>query len=146
MADTSGVTPVPASAPRILIVEDDAELLHLIYSVLPPETSVVSEPDGIAGVNTFRQAIDVGAPFTTVCLDVVMPGMDGGRALRAMRRYESAHCAPSKRARIVMMTTAREREIVQKAVAAGADDYLVKPFTPEELLQRLRLDPLARSA
>lgn len=137
---------IPHRRPRILIVEDDGDLLNLISAVLPADAYVDAERDGIAGVAAFRQALLSGAPFDTVCLDLLMPGMDGMRALRAIRRLEADHGQHFECARIVMMSSARERTTVQTALASGADDYLVKPFTLDELLQRLRLDRFREAA
>jgi len=133
-----------ASAPRILIAEDDRDLAQLLCSLLPAEARVVVEHDGIAAVNSVRNALRDGAHFDLLCLDLNLPGMDGARVLRAVRRLEAEFARPGlEPMRIVMMTTSRERATVRAALAAGVNDYLVKPFSPEEFLQRLQLERLS---
>jgi two-component system chemotaxis response regulator CheY len=132
--------------PRILIVDDDGDLLGLITAVLPSDAYIIAERDGIGGVSAFRQALLAGAPFNTVCMDLKMPGMDGVRALRAIRRVEGDYGQRFEHARIVMMSASRDRSTVQMALLAGADDYLGKPFTLDELLLRLRLDRFREAA
>lgn len=130
------------TGPRVLIVEDDPAMTELLCAVLAPFCDVRIEPDGLAGLDAFRRALLLGRPYELVCLDLHMPGMDGRRALRAMRRLEATHAhehEPRHRTRIVMMTSERDRESVVNALAAGVDSYIVKPFLPTELLARLGL-------
>lgn len=115
-------------------------MTDLLYALLAPFCEVHVEHDGFAALSAFRRALFVRKPFELVCLDLLMPGMDGRRTLRAMRRLEMANIGGvERRARMVMMTTQRERELVLEAVDAGVNDYLIKPFEPTTLLARLGL-------
>ena len=115
-------------------------MTELLCAVLAPFCDVRIESDGLAGLAAFRGALLLGRPYELVCLDLHMPGMDGRRALRAMRRLEATHAhEPRHRTRIVMMTAESDRESVVNALAAGVDSYIVKPFLPTELLARLGL-------
>lgn len=136
---TDAVPASPARA-RVLVVEDDDALAELIATVLEPMAEVRRVRDGIAGLDALRSAVEVGRPFDAVCLDVLMPGMDGLRVLRALRRHE-ATLPPGQRpgTRVLIMTTQSSRDAVLKAAAEGVDGFLLKPFTPEELVRRLGL-------
>lgn len=65
--------------------------------------------------------------FDGVLLDVSMPGLDGLHTLEALRKVDP-------QARVAMLTSYREREVVQQAIQLGARDYVVKPFDPARLL------------
>ncbi len=113
---------------RILIVEDEAHLAQgLLFNLQAEGHEAVVVADGEAAVELLlKQSV----PFDAVVLDVMLPGMDGfavARALRAAQNYTP-----------VLMLTARGRpEDVLEGFAAGADDYLPKPFELSILLARL---------
>jgi two-component system, OmpR family, response regulator MprA len=114
----------PAS---ILVVDDDAPIRRMLERTLAAEGfEVSSSGDGGAGV----AAVERSAPDAIV-LDVAMPGLDGLAVCRRLR-------AKGLGTPILLLTA---RDAVPDRVAgleAGADDYLVKPFAPEELVARLR--------
>jgi two-component system chemotaxis response regulator CheY len=123
---------------RILLVDDDPDMLALVAHHLAPLGEVVSCDDGLGAIETFRRALEDGVPFQLVCLDLRMQGVTGQQVLLAVRRHEQAARVPSTaRARILMTTAVAERAHVQRAAAAGVDGYLLKPFTREELLARI---------
>jgi len=81
--------------------------------------------DGTSGV---RMAAE--EPPDLILCDVRMPGMDGYRTLAAIREVPSLATTP-----FIFLTAATEKSDVRRGMARGADDYLTKPFTPEELLE-----------
>jgi DNA-binding response OmpR family regulator len=114
---------------RALIVEDDADIAELIDHYLRREgwtTETVS--DGRVALQRARaQAYDV------VLLDVELPGEDGFAVLEKLRREKSTRDLP------IVMITARGLESDRvSGLELGADDYVVKPFSPKELLARVR--------
>ena len=111
---------------RILVVDDDPHMLTMMRRVLEVEGYAVAlAPDGDAALEVLRSQ-----PVDLVILDVMLPGRDGFDVCRTVRR-ESA--VP------VLMLTARD-EATNKVTGldSGADDYVVKPFNPDELLARVR--------
>ncbi len=113
---------------RILIVEDEAHLAQgLLFNLQAEGHEAVVVGDGESAVDLLLQQ---SALFDAVVLDVMLPGMDGFAVARAMRAAENY--TP------VLMLTARGRpEDVLEGFAAGADDYLPKPFELSILLARL---------
>jgi DNA-binding response OmpR family regulator len=115
-----------AMASRVLLIDDDARLPDLLRSYLEQNGVALSHaPDGARGLVMLEQ----GA-YDAVLLDVMMPGMDG---LEVCKRIRSKSSVP------VIMLTARGDETDRVVgLELGADDYVGKPFSPRELLARLR--------
>jgi two-component system chemotaxis response regulator CheY len=131
--------PIAADDPvRILVVDDDPAMCTLLESLLSRLGQVEVAASGFDGITRFRNACETGRPFRLVCLDILMPGMDGHRTLAALRRMEWSSPTPGLGAQILMLTAVNDRAAVQRAVAAGCDGYLVKPFTGDEVLRKLQ--------
>ena len=111
---------------RGLVVEDEVELAHLLRSYLARdgfEVTVVHD-----GREAVRQARDVDPDV--IVLDLGLPGIDGIEVCRQVRTFSDAY---------VVMVTARSEEVdTLVGLSVGADDYLVKPFSPRELMARIR--------
>lgn len=116
---------------RILIVEDDEHIAHLLRFMLQRHGfDVTSAPDGQAGM----VAIDsMEAPPALVLLDVMLPFIDGFELVAAIRARAGWHEVP-----IVMLTAKAMEQDIVRALDAGANDYVVKPFQPNELMARVR--------
>jgi DNA-binding response OmpR family regulator len=117
--------PVPMAS-RVLLIDDDARLPELLQSYLQQNgVTLAHAPDGPRGL----ALLDQGA-WDAVLLDVMMPGMDG---LEVCRRIRARSTVP------VIMLTARGDETDRVVgLELGADDYVAKPFSPRELLARLK--------
>ena len=114
---------------NILIIDDDEELFSLLADYLHDEGfACLPAPDAATGL---AQAGQNGVD--AVVLDVMLPGMNGFEVLRRLRANEATRDLP------VLMLTARGEEIDRVVgLEMGADDYLGKPFSPRELVARLR--------
>ena len=112
---------------RVLLIDDDARLAELLDGYLKPQgVALVHAGGGQAGL-----AALAGGGFDAVLLDVMMPGLDGLAVLRRLR--DAGHRIP------VIMLTARGDEADRVVgLELGADDYVAKPFSPRELLARIR--------
>src|SRR5215208_1017529 len=111
---------------RALIVEDEKNLVGLLRKYLEREGFEVDEAlDGHTALDVARRSEP-----DVVVLDWMLPGLDGMEVLRELRRFSDAY---------VIMLTAREGEVDRiVGLSTGADDYLVKPFSPGELVARIR--------
>ena len=111
---------------RVLCIDDDHRLFELLASYFAPNGgTLVHAADGAKGLAALDRAV-----FDAVLLDVMMPGMDG---LEVCRRIRQTRQVP------VIMLTARGDEADRVVgLELGADDYVPKPFSPRELLARLR--------
>ncbi len=110
----------------IMVVEDEAALAGVVRDYLTREDyRVLTVGDGLAALDLARtRQPDV------VILDVMLPGLDGVEVCRRLRQFSDAY---------VLMLTARAEEIdTIVGLSAGADDYLTKPFSPRELVARIK--------
>jgi two-component system, OmpR family, response regulator MprA len=116
----------PTPTAHILVVDDDPHMLTMMRRVLEVEGyGVAVAPDGDTALDVLRSQ-----PVDLLILDLMLPGRDGFEVCREVRR-ESA--VP------VLMLTARDEATNKVAgLDSGADDYVVKPFNPDELLARVR--------
>jgi DNA-binding response OmpR family regulator len=126
--------PMPAADPSIptapiLVVDDDAKIVRLVRTYLERDGfSVVTAADGPAALD----AIETHAPALVV-LDLMLPELDGRAVIRAVRRDEESGRTP------ILILSARSSTIDRIAgLEDGADDYLPKPFSPAELVLRVK--------
>ena len=123
---TNRVTPVEGR-PRILIADDDTTVISLVRMTLENfGMNCELAPDGRAAIEAVRRS----RPHAAV-LDVNMPGMDGYEVLAAIR----AEGIPT---RVLLLTARQQENDVIRGFSLGADDYVVKPFSPMELVARLK--------
>ncbi|MEL7419989.1 MAG: response regulator transcription factor [Cyanobacteria bacterium J06629_2] len=114
---------------EILIVEDEQEIAQLIEQTLTQESfSCRVANDGLTALDIFKQQQP-----DVVILDIMLPGLDGLEVCTRIRQQ------PYDKDPYIMMLTARGEEIDRViGLSTGADDYLVKPFSPRELVARVR--------
>ena len=115
--------------PAILVVEDDVDILRLItYNLETSGFDVVTAQDGYEALALARRR----AP-DLIILDLMLPGLDGFEVCKELKRSDSTRRIP------VLMLTARAEEVDRiVGLELGADDYVVKPFSPRELILRVR--------
>ena len=125
--------PIPPAAPiperPILVVDDDAKIVRLVRTYLERDGfAVVTAADGPAALD----AIERHRPALVV-LDLMLPELDGRAVIRAVRRDEEAAATP------ILIISARGSTVDRIAgFEDGADDYLPKPFSPAELVLRVK--------
>ncbi|WP_404451739.1 response regulator transcription factor [Virgibacillus necropolis] len=111
---------------KILIVEDDAEIRHLIQLYLEKEYQVIMKDNGKKALEAFK----LDSP-DLILLDILLPGKDGLKVCREIRTFNVD--VP-----IIFLSSRREYEDRIFGLEAGADDYITKPFDPGEILARVR--------
>ena len=111
---------------RILVVDDEPSLINMVQAYLEKEGYTVHTaldgPAGLKAARAFRPDL--------IVLDIMLPGMDGIEVLRRLRQESKVY---------VLMLTAKARETDKiVGLTMGADDYLTKPFSPRELVARVK--------
>ena len=124
---------------KSLVIEDDATSRLVMQEYL----SAFGPCDGVAhgrdALEVFAQAHRDGAPYELVCLDIMMPDMNGHDVLVRLRQYESELDIGGLRGAKVLMTTALgDAKNVMRAFKAQCEGYLVKPVTVEKLTEKLQ--------
>lgn len=116
------------AASRILVCDDDELLVDLLeYRLSARGFEVIVARDGLQAV-----AMADGQKPDAIILDMMMPGLDGNRVLNHLRSNDATAKIP-----VVMLTARKNEQDIVGALELGANDYLVKPFIPEELITRL---------
>jgi two-component system, OmpR family, alkaline phosphatase synthesis response regulator PhoP len=112
--------------PRVVVVDDEAPIRELVRSYLVRDgMEVFTAEDGASALEAIRRL----SPDVVV-LDLMLPGLDGIEVCRQLRTFSDAY---------VVMLTARDEEVDRiVGLSIGADDYMVKPFSPRELVARVR--------
>ncbi len=111
---------------KILIIDDEESILNLVSAYLRPEGyEIQMAMDGRTGLQTAKTFKP-----DLIVLDIMLPGMDGLELLSRLRRESDVY---------VIMLTAKNEEIDKiVGLSVGADDYLTKPFSPRELVARIK--------
>src|SRR5215831_12898090 len=114
---------------NILVVDDEADSLSLLTGVLAAEGYHVRSAD-----SGKLALVSVAAWLPKlILLDIRMPGLDGFEVCRRLKAADQSRCIP-----VIFITAANEVDVRVKGLAAGAVDYITKPFQREELLARVR--------
>jgi DNA-binding response OmpR family regulator len=121
----------PKEKPLALCVEDDSDLVYLLKFILEREGFAVQEAaDGDSAQKWIAAAT---APPALIMLDVMLPHSDGFHLLNVIRAREDWAKVP-----VIMLTARSQERDVVRALDAGASEYIVKPFKPDELRARIK--------
>lgn len=123
---------------KTLIVEDDFTSRLLLQEILKRYGAVHIAVNGREAVAALHAALEAGEPYQLICLDIMMPEMNGNEALRAIRGLEEARGIFPPDASRIFMTTALDgvKDVIQ-AFQGLCDAYLVKPIAATQLLEQL---------
>ena len=123
---------------KILLAEDDFVTRKFMVNFLSKYGECDVTVDGMEAVDAFMMALEDGEPYDLVCLDIMMPVMDGYQALVGIRNLEKEREIPSDKAVKVIMTTAlNEERNVNMAFELGCTVYSGKPIDQERFEQVL---------
>ncbi|HTM44632.1 MAG TPA: response regulator, partial [Polyangiaceae bacterium] len=117
----------PADRAHVLVVDDNADLRDYMVNLLKHEYTVTTAVDGLAGLKAAREQKP-----NVILSDVMMPGMDGFALLKELRADPALTGIP-----VILLSARAGEEATIEGLQAGADDYLVKPFSARELLARV---------
>jgi two-component system alkaline phosphatase synthesis response regulator PhoP len=111
---------------KILVIDDETSIVNLVTAYLKPEGfEVYTASDGISGLKAAR-----AFKPDLVVLDLMLPGMDGIEILSQLRRESSVY--------VILLTAKTEETDKIVGLSVGADDYVTKPFSPRELVARIK--------
>ncbi len=126
-----------ARATRVLVIEDEAPIRERMVKILSYEGyETRAAENGLAGVSIAHNFV----PDVILC-DVMMTDGDGFEALTMLRQHLDTETIP-----IIFVSAATERASVRRAMEEGADDYITKPFTTEELVAAIEAQLNKRAA
>lgn len=125
---------------KTLIVEDDFISRRILRELLNSYGDIEIAVDGEEAVTAFRLAHDAKAPYELICMDIMMPKMDGREALRQIRQLEKELEVPPNLEVKIIMTTALDdpKTVFDSFYQDGATAYLVKPISKQKLIRELR--------
>lgn len=129
---------------RILIAEDDLASRKFLFKFLSKYGECDMTVDGIEAVEAFMIALDLGNPYDLVCLDIMMPKVDGLKALKAIRDIEKQKgINDGQRAKVIMTSALNETEVVLDSFTTGSEAYATKPINTEKFVEvMIKLDLL----
>ena len=114
---------------KILIIEDDPDILELVqYNLEREGYQVYTSKDGELGLRLSEEILP-----DMILLDIMLPGLDGIKVCKKLRDENKTHKIP-----IMMLTAKSEESDIIVGLEMGADDYITKPFSPKELIARIR--------
>lgn len=121
---------------RILIAEDDLASRKFLYKILSQYGDCDLTVNGIEAVEAFLTAWDLGKPYDLICLDIMMPKVDGIKALKAIRDLEKQkEIKGTDRAKVIMITALNDTESVFSSFQTGCEAYAAKPIDTEKLIE-----------
>lgn len=126
----SGLLPASPAKPRLLVAEDNADLRVFLYDLLAPYYAVEMVADGELAWTAMQRSVPA-----LLLTDLQMPNLDGLGLIRRVRSQPQLVTLP-----IVILTANHKKDLLLSALAAGADDFLLKPFSCAELLVCLQVE------
>ena len=124
---------------RILLAEDDFVTRKFMTNFLSKYGECDVTVDGMEAVDAFMMALEDGEPYDLVCLDIMMPVMDGYQALMGIRNLEKERNIPKeKEAKVIMTTALNDEGNVKMAFELGCTVYSGKPIDQERFEQVLK--------
>ena len=121
---------------RILIAEDDLVSRKFLFKFLSRYGECDLTVDGLEALDAYLLSYKDNIPYDLVCLDIMMPKVDGVKVLKTIRSLEKENgITPENRVKVIMITALGETEYVQKAFEIGCEAYAAKPVDTDKLVQ-----------
>jgi two-component system, chemotaxis family, chemotaxis protein CheY len=123
---------------KILIAEDDMASRKFLGKFLSQYGECDMVIDGLEAIDAYMMSIKEKEPYNLICLDIMMPKVDGVKVLKAIRDLErQKDIAPENKAKIIMTTALAEAQYVQTAFEYGCEAYASKPIDTKKLQEVL---------
>jgi len=123
---------------KSLLVEDDSATRKLMQRWLSDVSDCDIAVNGVEAVDAFSRALAEGDPYSLICLDIMMPKMDGHQTLEMIRQIEIEHgIAAQDGVKVIMTTALGDSKHVTSAFHEGCKAYIVKPVKKQSLFQEM---------
>ncbi len=124
---------------KILVVDDHAVSRKMMQNLMNSYGECELAESGRVAITAFEKARDDMVPFDLITLDISMPDMDGVEVLLRIRDIENKQkYTKLKRAKVMMVTASADKDTVARCIEAGCDNYVVKPFDREAIINKLQ--------
>jgi two-component system chemotaxis response regulator CheY len=124
---------IPLKAVRALIVDDVQLNCELLAHMLGKYFDCATANSGLRAIELFQEAWENDMPFDLICLDIMMPGLDGEKVLEILRMLEAKiDGIDNRKSRIIMVTACFDRATTVRCRGLGCDAYIVKPLDAHE--------------
>jgi two-component system chemotaxis response regulator CheY len=138
---SGGASRKSAAAPqgqRYLIVDDDRLCREWLKAILSRFGQCDFADNGDTALEAVRTALESGCPYNVICLDIMMPGMNGHEALTAIRQLEAEHgIQAGDGTKVIMITAVSDSKQCVRAFREGCESFVTKPVRKEDLLLRM---------
>jgi two-component system chemotaxis response regulator CheY len=123
---------------KVLIVEDDPNVAHLFKTYLAQYGDCMIVSDGIQAIQAFEKGLSDRSPYDLVCLDILMPNMNGREALKKIRVIEARYgICGLERVKVVMTTALKDSKNVVGSFFDQCEAYLIKPIERKDFEKTL---------
>lgn len=124
---------------KILIAEDDLASRRFLSKFLAQYGEVDLVVDGLEALDAYLMAIKETVPYDLICLDIMMPKVDGIKVLKAIRDFETKQGVVSEqRVKVIMTTALAETDYVNQAFEIGCEAYAAKPIDTNKMLEVIK--------
>ncbi len=124
---------------KTLVVDDNIMNRESMQAIMKPFGQVRASSNGHEALDFFKRAIEMGNPFDIVLLDIAMPEISGLEVLVQIRQIEDENIVPEKKqAKVLMVTSHSQKDLVIASKNSGCDGYIIKPFKSEVILKKLK--------
>ncbi len=124
---------------KILIAEDDMISRKFLFKFLSQYGECDVVVDGIEALDAYLISIKEKEPYDVICLDIMMPKVDGVKVLKAIRDFEKQRgVMTDERIKIIMITALADTEYVHRAFEIGCEAYAAKPIDTDKLIEVMK--------
>lgn len=124
---------------KILIAEDDLASRRFLSKFLSQYGEVDQVVDGLEALDAYLMASKEKAPYDLICLDIMMPKVDGVKVLKAIRDFEHKQGVESEqRVKVIMTTALAETDYVNQAFEIGCEAYAAKPIDTNKMFEVIK--------
>lgn len=121
---------------KVLIVEDDYVSRRLMHIILSPYGACDTAENGREALEAFKEAKNKRDPYDLICLDIMMPEMDGHQVLKEIRCIEQEE-QKGDHVKIIMTTALNDPQNIMMSFRQHCEDYLIKPVAKAKLLDKI---------